>query len=91
MNRNEMNQKIKDLREYKRMRDELEAMIENLQDDIKAEMTAQGTDTLIGADWKVTWREYKSSRIDTTAFRNALPELAEKFTKVGVYKRFSLN
>lgn len=91
MCQNELNQKIKDLREYKRMKDEIETLIESLQDDIKAEMTAQGTDTLVGTDWKVTWREYTAARIDTTAFRNALPDLAEKFTKVGVYKRFSLN
>lgn len=86
----EMDSKVKELRELKRMKDELESMIEGLQDELKAVMTARGTDILQGVDWKVTWKQYSSSRIDTTALRQALPDLAARFTKVGVYKRFSL-
>ena len=90
MSNNEINGKVKELRELKRMKDELEAMIEGLQDEIKADMTVRGTDTLSGVDWKITWKEYQTSRLDTTALRKALPELAAQFTKVNTYKRFSL-
>ena len=86
----EMDSKVKELRELKRMKDELEGMIENLQDELKNYMSEHDTDTLRGVDWRITWKEYSSSRIDTTAFRKALPDLAAQFTKVGTYKRFCL-
>ena len=91
MSTNELDSKVKELRELKRMAAEMAEMIESLQDDIKAEMTAKGTDTLKGADWKVTWKEYQSTRIDTTALKAELPELAARFSKTSFYKTFRLN
>ena len=49
-----MNAKVKELRELRRMADELAAEIEAIQDELKGHMTAQDTDTLIGSDWKIT-------------------------------------
>ena len=57
-----MDGKVKELRELKRMAEELNAEIEAITDQIKAEMTARKVDTLAGTDWKATWREVKSSR-----------------------------
>lgn len=54
MSTNEMESKIRELRELRRMADEIAAEIETLQDAIKSEMTARNTDTLTGTDWKVT-------------------------------------
>ncbi len=51
---NEMDRKVKELRELKRLAEELQAEIDSVQDAIKAEMTAQAVDTLAGNDWKVT-------------------------------------
>ena len=81
MSSKEMDRKIKELRELRRMADKLEAEIENITDTIKAEMTAQGVDTLAGTDWKATWKNVTSSRLDTTALKKALPDLAAQFTK----------
>ena len=86
----ELDSKVKDLRELKRLVADAESLIDSLQDDIKAEMTAQGVDTLTGADWKATFKSVTQTRIDTTAFKKALPELAEKFSKKSTYKRFVL-
>nr|DAQ66967.1 MAG TPA: hypothetical protein [Caudoviricetes sp.] len=44
------------------MADELAAEIENIQDAIKAHMTAIDTDTLTGAGYKITWNVVTSSR-----------------------------
>lgn len=90
MSKNELDSKVKELRELKRMKDELETMIDAAQDEIKAYMTAQGVDALNGTDWRVTWTKYTLTRIDTTAFKNALPELAARFTKTTTSKRFSV-
>ena len=62
-----MNKKVKALRELKRMREELAAEIETIQDELKAHVDAHGMDTLLGFGWKVTWKNVASSRLDTMA------------------------
>lgn len=86
----ELNGKIKELRSLRRMQDELAGEIEALQDAIKAEMTARNVDTLTGDDWKVTWKEVTSNRLDGTALKKALPDIAAAFTKASVSRRFTL-
>lgn len=88
MSINEMDGKIKELRELRRMADELAAEIEAIQDSIKGHMDAQGVDTITGTDWKVTWKAVVSSRLDTTALKEAAPELAQQFTKTTTTRRF---
>ena len=76
-----MNAKVKELRELRRMADELAGEIESLQDEIKAEMTAREVDTLTGFDWKVTYKTVKSSRLDSKALKAELPEVAARYMK----------
>ena len=51
-------------------------------------MTEQDKDTLTGIDWKITWKAVTSKRLDTTALKKALPDVAERFTKESTSKRF---
>ncbi|MBR1728191.1 MAG: hypothetical protein IJ728_01505 [Selenomonadaceae bacterium] len=83
----EIDSKVKELRELRRMAEDLAGMIDTIQDAIKAEMTAQNTDILTGADWKITWKEVKSSRIDTKRLEADLGDLSE-YKNVSIYKRF---
>ena len=85
-----MNAKVKELRELKRMADELAGEIEAIQDEIKQHMTEQDTDTLTGIDWKVTWKAVTSKRLDSKALKAAMPDVVEQFTKESVSKRFVL-
>ena len=82
--------KVKELRELRRMAEELQAEIDAAQDAIKAHMDSQGVDTLAGSDWKVTWKPVTSSRMDTAALKKALPEIAERFIKSTTRRRFVL-
>ena len=86
----EMGSKIKELRELRRMADELQAEIDSLQDIIKAEMTALDVDTLAGTDWRVTWKNVTSNRLDSTALKKELPEIAARFMKQTTARRFVL-
>ena len=90
MSENTMNSKVQELRELRRMADELAGMIEALTDEIKAEMTTRSTDSLSGGDWKITWKPVTSSRLDTTALKNALPDIAAAYTKSTTVRRFVL-
>ena len=76
-----MDQKVKELRELKRMQEELTAEIEAIQDELKAHMDTHGTDTLLGFDWKVTWKPVTSNRLDSTALKKELPDIAARFMK----------
>ena len=88
MSSNELDMKVKELRELRRMADELAGEMEAIQDQIKAHMETQDVDTLAGTDWKVTWKPVPSSRIDTTALKKAMPDVAEQFTKTTSARRF---
>ena len=80
---------IHELLELKRMREELEAEITTLEDSIKA---AMGEEKLLTAGaYKVTWTTFTSNRLDTTALKKALPEVAARFMKTTASRRFSVN
>lgn len=85
-----LDSQIHELRELRRMADELAAAIDTIQDAIKAEMTAAGVDVLTGSDWKAVWKPVTSSRIDTAALKKALPDLAAQFTKTSTVRWFSV-
>lgn len=79
---------IKNLRELMRMKEEIEAEIDAAQDEIKEEMTATNNYELRGNDWKATWNEVTTSRIDAKALKAALPDIAEQYTKTTTSRRF---
>lgn len=88
MSNNEMDSKIKELRELRRMAEELAAEIDSIQDTIKQHMDAEGVDTISGNDWRVTYKTVTSARLDTAALKKALPDLAAQFTKTTTARRF---
>lgn len=85
-----MDAKVQELRELKRMQEELAAEIEAIQDELKAHMDAHGMDTLLGFDWKVTWKSVTSNRLDSTALKKELPDIAARFMKQSTVRRFVL-
>lgn len=85
-----MDQKVKELRELRRMQEELAAEIEAIQDELKAHMDAHGMDTLLGFGWKVTWKSVTSNRLDSTALKKELPDIAARFMKQSTVRRFVL-
>lgn len=84
----EIQKQVKDLRELRRMADELAAEIEAIQDSLKAIMTTQGVDEITGTDFKITWKNVTSNRLDTAALRKSLPDVAQAFTKQTTSRRF---
>lgn len=79
---------IHELLELKRMREELATEITPLEDRIKAVMGDE--ELLTAGDYKVSWKTFTSSRVDTTALKKALPEVAA-YTKTTTTLRFSIN
>lgn len=88
MSANEMETRVKELREMRRMVEELEAEIEALQDSIKAEMDARNTEEVTGSDWRITWKPVISARFDSKAFKATHAELYRQYTKETTSRRF---
>lgn len=90
MSTNELTSKVKELKELKTMADELAAEIEAIENELKAEMTARDTEEMIVDIFKIRYTTVTSSRIDTTAIKKELPEIAERYTKKTTSRRFSV-
>ena len=90
MNRTELNSKVKELRELRRMAEEIAAEIETITDTIKREMAVKGVDMITGDDWKATWKPVQSIRFDSKALKAAMPDLYERFTRSTEIRRFIL-
>lgn len=80
---------MKELAEYIRMQEEAAAMVESLKDQIKERMTAAGVESLAGSEHKATYKAVTSSRVDTTALKKDLPEIAARYTKTTTARRFT--
>lgn len=86
MSTNELEMKVRELRQLQPLIEEAEAEAEAIKDAIKAYMG--DSEELRAGEYKITWRAVKSSRIDTTALRKALPDVAQAFTRETTARRF---
>ena len=69
MTRTILQAKVKEIKEFTIMKEELEAEITSLQDEIKAEMMAQNVNELTTNEYKIRWTDVTSNRFDTTTFK----------------------
>lgn len=90
MSKTEMTSKVRELKEFKAMADELAAEITAIEDTIKADMTAQGVEEMTVDVYKVRYKTVKSSRFDSTAFKKAMPDLAAQFMRETESRRFTV-
>ena len=81
-----MEAKVKELMELKRMKEEIEAEIAAAEDEIKGVMGDE--ETLLAGAFKVDWKTVVSSRIDTAALKKMMPEIAQRFMKQTTTRRF---
>ena len=86
MSINEMEAKARELRQLQALIEEAQAEAEAIKDAIKAAMG--DSESIQAGEYKITWRAVTSSRIDTTALRKALPDVAERFTRETTTRRF---
>lgn len=88
MSDHNMEPKVKELLELKRMKEELENEITALEDEIKNRMGEE--ETLLAGAFKVTWTPYTTSRFDSVRFKKDHAELAEAYTKTTTTRRFTV-
>lgn len=78
-----------ELAQYTRLQEETAAIIDGLKNELKTIMQELNTDTLTGTEHKASYKAVVSSRIDTTAIKKELPEVAAKYTRTTETRRFT--
>ena len=86
MSINEMESKIRELRQLQALIEEAQA--EAIKDAIKAAMG--DSEAIQAGEYKVTWKPVTSTRLDAAALRKALPDVAERFTRTTTTRRFTV-
>ncbi len=87
---NELNAKVKELKELKTMATELDSEIKAIEDIIKADMEALGAEELIINEYKLSYKLITSNRFDTKSFKAKYDELYRAYCKAVSYKRFTI-
>ena len=85
---NNLDKIMKEVAEYTRMAEEIGATLDSLKDSLKKYMDENGLDSIAGNEHKASYKAVTSSRIDTTALKRDLPEIAAKYTKTTNTRRF---
>lgn len=88
MSINEIEAKARELRQLQALIEEAQAEAESIKDALKAAMG--DSESIQAGEYKITWKAVTSSRIDTTALRKVLPDVAERFTRETTTRRFSV-
>jgi len=86
----EMETKVNELRELRRMANELADEITAIEDSLNTLMAANGAEALHGPTFRITWKEVTSSRLDSKALKVVAPELWQRFSKQTTARRFVL-
>lgn len=83
-----LNALMREIAEYTRMAEEIGATLDGLKDSLKKYMDENGLDSIAGNEHKASYKAVTSSRIDTTALKRDMPEIAAKYTKTTETRRF---
>ena len=84
----ELESKCRELRQLQALIEEAQAEAEAIKDVIKAAMG--DSEALRAGEYTVTWKPVKTARIDTTALKKALPDVAQAFTRETTVRRFQV-
>lgn len=85
---NEIITKVQELMELRRMSEELQEEINALQEAVKDFMGSE--ETMIAGAFKVRYKSVTSSRLDSAALKKELPDIAARFMKQTVTRRFTV-
>lgn len=86
MSEKQLESKVRELRELQAFIEEMQEEAEAIRDTLKAQMGE--AEELRAGEYKITWKFVTAARIDTTALKKALPDVAERFTKQTTSRRF---
>ena len=92
MKNTNINELLKELKEYNEMMKALKTEVEKLQSECKEYMIENNIDEVVSNDGiKATYREVISKRFDSTAFKKDFADIYSEYSKSTSSMRFTLN
>lgn len=86
----EMESKIAKLQEWEALLEEAKQEVENIKDEIKAEMAKRQVEELEAGRFIARWTPVLSNRFDSTLFKKEHGEMYKLYTKQTASRRFSI-
>ena len=90
-NTTNINEVIKEIKEYQAMQDELKRQIEALKQEAVEYLESNEIDEYMCDEGKVTYREVISNRFDSTSFKKDFADIYSEYSKSTSSMRFTLN
>lgn len=90
MSTNELHSIIKELKEFKLLKEEAEARIAELENAIKSEMKAQDTAKMVVGEYKCSLAMITANRVDSKALQENRPDIYSLFCKSSTYERLTV-
>ncbi len=90
MSTNEIHAVIKELKEFKLLKEEAEARISELENIIKSEMKSQELEKMVVGEYKCSLATITSNRIDSKALQENRPDIYSIFVKPSTYERLTV-
>lgn len=84
----DINTVFAELAQYTRLQEETAVIIDGLKDEIKEYMNAAGLEVLTGNEHKASYKTVTAARVDTTALKKDMPDIAAAYTRTTQSKRF---
>lgn len=91
MKNSNINEVIREIKEYQKMQEDLKAEIEKLKSEAIEYLDSNELDEYLCDDGKITYREVISNRFASTEFKKVHADLYEAFTKKTSSMRFTCN
>ena len=86
-----INEVIKEIKEYQAMQDELKRQIEALKQEAVEYLESNEIDEYMCDEGKVTYREVISNRFDSTSFKKDFADIYAEYSKKTSSMRFTCN
>ena len=90
-NKEELESKIKELKELEAMAHELNTEIESLKDELKAVLVSENKEELVTGAYILRYTTVTTNRFDSTTFKKTYSDLYKQFTKQTTSRRFSIS
>lgn len=81
---------VSELRNIRARRAELETQEEEIKDLIKEALRVSNQDTLLGPDYRITYKEVTRECLDTKSLTATFPDIVRQFMKTQRFRRFDL-
>lgn len=89
-NKNDLHNMVKELKEYKLLKEEAEAKIAELENALKAEMHEAEADKMVVGEYKLSLVTITTQRVDSKSLKEEQPDIYDKYSKSSTYERFTV-